>query len=33
VVQGLDVPGPVRERIALTEKELREERSAIESWL
>jgi len=33
VVQGLDVPGPVRERIALTEKELREERSAIESLL
>ncbi|HKI56918.1 MAG TPA: malate dehydrogenase [Trueperaceae bacterium] len=33
VVQGLDVPAPVRERIALTEKELREERSAIESLL
>ncbi len=33
VVQGLDIPEPVRERIAITENELREERAAIEKLL
>lgn len=33
VVQGLEIPAAVKERIAATEKELKEERAAIESLL
>ncbi len=33
VVQGLDIPEPVRERIVITENELKEERAAIEKLL